>query len=432
MPAYQAVPHKIYPGAIGEIMHFDMTTLAFTELSPLHQEVLTMFETSRTPDAVRTKYGASDAVDFVINELIALGLVAQRQPPQPKKVFALRPNVRAFRIALTEECNLRCVECFVTKTPEKLRRMSPETLERVIHETIPYGAKDQVTYHFFGGEPLLRFDHIKRAVEITEAAVAQGVMVPPFYTITTNATLIDHEIIAFFVKHHFRVGVSIDGPKEMNDKLRIYIDGRGSFDQIKANFMRLHEAGIDPHMLITPHPDHLDSLADTFRRVLEEFPMRTVTVNTPLHFDTVQWTVPGERYALVLLELMRIAKRFGVTVDSGASPPLAAIGGNINREGPCALICDTVMASVGPDGSMSYCSQKWHPRITVPITADTTLQTPIRRATDCLTCEAHGICGGPCPAFQEIAGVELDGNKCDFMRTLVREVPRNLDLFEQQ
>lgn len=426
-----AVPHQFFESKEGYLIHFNEETLALTELDPLHRVLLGEFSEARTRDEVAAAYEGDEDIVEALDELIDLELVVTQLPPPPIAVFNLQPNVRAFRIVLTEKCNLRCAECFVVKHADKLRVMAPETLEKVIRATIPYGAKHRVTYHFFGGEPLLRFDYIKRAVEIAEEAVANSDMVRPLYTMTTNLTLLTDDIISFFKEHDLKVGVSVDGPEEINDKLRIYADGRGTFKQVHANYMRLVEAGVDAHVLITPNPDFLDELPRIFTSVLDAFPMKTVTVNTPLHFDTVQWTVPGERYAKLLVQLIGIARKYGVSVDSAASPPLAALAGNIKREGPCALVCDTVMASVGPDGSMSYCSQKWHPFLTIPFSdVGTTLQTPIHRENECLTCSARNICGGPCPAYQRIASTTLDRNKCAFMRALLKESTANLVLFE--
>lgn len=426
-----AVPHRFFESKEGNLIHFNEETLALTELDPLHRVLLGEFSEARTRDEVATAYEGDEDIDEALDELIDLELVAIQPPPPLIAVFNLQPNVRAFRIVLTEKCNLRCAECFVVKNADKLRVMAPETLEKVIRATIPYGVKHRVTYHFFGGEPLLRFDYIKRAVEIAEEAVANGDMVRPLYTMTTNLTLLTDEIILFFKEHDVKVGVSVDGPEEINDQLRVYANGRGTFKMVHANYMRLVEAGIDVHVLITPNPDFLDELPYIFKSVLDAFPMKTVTVNTPLHFDTVQWTVPGAEYAKMLVQLTGMACDYGVSVDSAASPPLAALAGSMKREGPCALMCDTVMASIGPDGSMSFCSQKWHPFLTTPFgSRETTLQTPIHREDECLTCSARNICGGPCPAYQRIASATLDRNKCNFMRSLLKEVAENLAIFE--
>lgn len=428
------VPHQFFKSKEGTLIHFNEDTLALTELDQQHRILLSDFTEAHTKDEVVATHGGDKDVADVIDELIELELVATQLPPPPIAVFRLQPNIRAFRIVLTEKCNLRCVECFVVKYANRLQTMAPETLEQVIRATIPYGVKDRVTYHFFGGEPLLRFDHIKRAVEILEEAVANGKMVRPLYTITTNLTLLTNEIISFFKEYGVKVGVSVDGPEEINDKLRVYVDGRGTFKKVHANYMRLVEAGIDSHVLITPNPYFMDELPNIFTDVLDMFPMTTITVNTPLHFDTVQWMVSGEKYAKQLIQLLNIAQGYNVSVDSAASPPLAALAGNERREGPCALICDTVMASIGPDGNMSFCSQKWHPFLTTPFggSTDITLQTPIHRENECSTCSARNICGGPCPAYQRISGISLDTNKCAFMRTLLKEVAQNLHLFEKE
>lgn len=430
MKKYQAVPYRLFPGNDGEIIHFEEDSLNLTELSELHRCLLTEFSEKKTRKEVIVIYNNDPEVVAVVDELIELGLVKEKLPIQPLQHFNFRPNVRSFRVVLTEKCNLRCNECFVTKNVDRLRTMSQKTLERVIRSTIPYGIEECITYHFFGGEPLLRFDHIKRAVKILEEAVAQGGMIRPLYTITTNATIITEEIIGFFKEYDFKVGVSMDGPEEINDQLRVYANGHGTFKIIERNYNRLVKAGIDCHVLITPHLDYLDELPSIFLSILDTYPMKTITVNTPLNWGTVQWAVPGKRYASLLIKLLRIGQEFGVSVDSAASPPLAALAGNIRRESPCSLVCDKVMASIGPDGNMSYCSQKWHPFLGIPIIVNAKLQTPIHRSNDCLICEVRGICGGPCPAFQRISGNSLDRNKCDFMRALLKEAMMNLDLFE--
>lgn len=431
MRRLKTVLHRLYDGANGGIIHFNEESLHLTELTTLHTAVLEQFATACTKEEVVQKHASDEEITEVINELVELGLIVEQSPLPYLAVIDLQPKVRAFRIVLTEQCNLRCAECFVTKNQDNLRTMSLETLEHVIRQSVNYGASDRIVYHFFGGEPLIRFDYIERAVELLEDAIANGRMVRPLYTITTNLTLLDDEILSFFKKHDFKVGVSIDGPEELNDRLRTYLGGRGTFQNVARNYRRLVATGIDSHVLITPHPDYLDELPAIFQTILERFPMKTITVNTPLHFHTVQWTVPGERYARLLIQLLRVAREFNVSVDSAASPPLAALAGKIRREGPCALICDRIMTSVGPDGSMSFCSQKWHPYLAVPaVEAGLEMRTPIRRADECTTCEARHICGGPCPAYQRISGGRLDGNKCDFMRTLLKEAAANLDLFE--
>lgn len=436
---YQAVPHVLYPAGEEGYIHFNKGSLALTEVSRLHCEVLAEFHKQRTRNGALNAHGGDMKVVEVIDDLINLGVVSdEKYPDEPKLLqqLNLRPSKQSFRVVLTERCNLRCVGCFVTaQSPgiasKKVQKaMTEETLFRVMQETILYGAHEQITYHFFGGEPLIRFDLIKMAVAICESAVEGGKMVRPLYTITTNATLVSDEIISFFKEHDFKVGVSVDGPRGMHDRFRVLADGRGTFDTVKGNYGRLLNAGIDCHVLITPHHGHIDELPKIFRDVLKDFPTRTVTMNTPLHPETLQWAVSGEEYARAIIEVERIAREHGVEVDSAASPPLAALANGVRRGSPCSIVCDKVMASISTGGTKSFCSQKWDSRLAVSLTG--AIEVPVRRASDCGACEALGICGGPCPAFQRITDKPFDRNKCNFMRALLKEVSANLDLFDEE
>ncbi|MBI4139071.1 radical SAM protein [Candidatus Uhrbacteria bacterium] len=428
---YRARPHRIYAGPGGESIIFNEETLELTEVDGIHLRLLDLFRDPVALETVLEVFGDdASAAREATEELVELDLLTETVLRRYLTLVDLKPKIRAFRVVLTEQCNLRCAECFVTKNQDRLRTMDPETLERVIRQSIPYGAVERLTYHFFGGEPLIRFDYIKRAVEIADEAVADGRMLPPLYTITTNLTLLDDEILSFFKERDVRVGVSVDGPEQLNNTLRMYVNGAGSYADVERNYRRLVDVGIAAHVLITPHPAYLEELPGIFRAVLARFPMQTVTINTPLHHQTLAWTVPGDVYARQLVEVMRIAQEHGISVDSAASPPLAALAHGIRREGPCALTADRIMASVSPDGRMSFCSQKWHEEIVLKQgPGDSKATIPVRRSDECVTCEARHICGGPCPAHQRIANAQIDTNKCDFMRTLLQEVAGNVDLF---
>lgn len=427
---YRAMPYRVYKKN-GALIHFNENSLELTEITPMHRALLMDFSKLQSKEDVMGVNDGNSDVDEAIDELIELGLIGDGTMPQFETQKWLYPKIRAFRIVLTETCNLACIECFVTKHCEKMRVMKKKTLEKIISECILYGKEDQLTFHFFGGEPLICFSNIKLAVEMLEQAVLSGNIIQPVYRITTNLTLLTPEIIAFFAKYNFRVGVSVDGPKEINDILRVYRDGSGTYDDVVRNYKQLIENKVDAHVLITPHPKHLNKFSVYLRQVLSSFSMRTITINTPFHFETLRWSVQGDQYAKLLVDAIGVAKGFGVEVDSAASPILAALSGEMRRESPCSLSCNRIMASVDPEGNTSFCAQRWNSALIVPIEKTSLgLRIPLMRTNDCLVCEARNICGGPCPAFQKISGYSIDENKCLFMHSLLREVINNLDLFE--
>ncbi|MDF1498051.1 MAG: radical SAM protein [Patescibacteria group bacterium] len=429
MKKISAHPFRVYSGSRGKITIFDEETLNYAEVGSSHLVILNAFKIARDPKKVIISMPLSKQKEAwrVLKELDELGFFSRSKSIPYPKVFNLNPDIRAFRIALTEECNLKCPECFVTKNRNNLKTMSHATLETVIKKTISYGTSEKITYHFFGGEPLIRFDHIKRTVDMVNEAVKTRKMIKPFYTMTTNLTFLNDNMIRFFKKNDFKIGVSIDGPENINNKFRIYKNGRGSFKDTKHNYYRLIKAGIDTHVLITPHAGFLDQLPKIFRGTLKTFPSKTITINTPFHYRSLAWNIDGEKYAQILVKLVRIARKNKVTIDSAASPILFSLANNIKRHCPCMFNNGYIMASISTEGHLSFCSQNWNDVLLTNFKGK--MNIPIKRISQCSKCEARHICGGPCPAFQIISGKEIDRQKCRFMQTILKEIAMNAKIF---
>ena len=96
----------------------------------------------------------------------------------------------------------------------------------------------QVIIGFYGGEPLLAFDLIKKIVQYIHSTFPERKVE---YSITTNGTLLNNEIIEFFIREKFQMTLSIDGPKEIHDKNRHFQSGRGSFDVIVQKLTKLEQ-----------------------------------------------------------------------------------------------------------------------------------------------------------------------------------------------
>jgi radical SAM protein with 4Fe4S-binding SPASM domain len=220
--------------------------------------------------------------------------------------------------------------------------------------------------------------------------------------------------------------VSIDGDQKTHDELRPFVDGSGSYSDVSRNYQRMVDAGINCHVLITPNPNHLDDLVNITRYIIDNFSMRTITINTPFKYDTLEWSIPGAQYAKMLFDIMRIAKSKNISVDSAASPAIAAITNETRRMSACSITGDIFMSSVSPSGNLSYCAQKWHECLSIA-------NKPLNKNDEqCKDCESFGICGGICPAFSVLSGLSYDNNKCDFMHAFLPLMAENLDLFEQE
>ncbi|HPE95841.1 MAG TPA: thioether cross-link-forming SCIFF peptide maturase, partial [Bacillota bacterium] len=91
---------------------------------------------------------------------------------------------------------------------------------------------------FFGGEPLLGFEAVKKITEYgNEQAKKHGKVIR--FTMTTNGALLDDTTSKWLNDNMFNVVLSLDGRKEVNDSMRKYADGSGTYDSIVPEFQKL-------------------------------------------------------------------------------------------------------------------------------------------------------------------------------------------------
>lgn len=157
----------------------------------------------------------------------------------------LDKKVDQITLQLTQNCNLRCSYCiysldsnFGQRTHSK-KHMTWSTAKKAIDFYHKHSSDTKTaSINFYGGEPLLEFNLIKKCVEYSKK-VFEGKKIS--FGLTTNATLFSNEIIDFLVKHNFIITISIDGPKEIQDKNRKFENGKGSFDIVYKNIHNLYK-----------------------------------------------------------------------------------------------------------------------------------------------------------------------------------------------
>lgn len=155
---------------------------------------------------------------------------------------------------VSEACNLSCDYCYYSRCkgkPGQIQRIEDHVLEKFIKEYMAQ-TKGVASFAWQGGEPLLAgLDFFKKVVYF------QAKYAPPHTSISnaiqTNGTLIDQEWAQFFKKYNFLVGVSMDGPKEINDARRKKGSGSGSYDSIMRGIQYLKEYQVDFNILTVIH-----------------------------------------------------------------------------------------------------------------------------------------------------------------------------------
>ena len=159
--------------------------------------------------------------------------------------FKKRPTVvKALCLHIAHDCNLACQYCFAEEGEYHGRRalMSYETGKQALDFLIANsGQRRNLEVDFFGGEHLMYFDVVNQLVAYGREQ--EKLHDKHFrFTLTTNGVLLNDDIMEFANKEMDNVVLSIDGRKEVHDRMRPFRKGAGSYDLIVPKFQKLAES----------------------------------------------------------------------------------------------------------------------------------------------------------------------------------------------
>lgn len=147
--------------------------------------------------------------------------------------------VKALCLHIAHDCNLSCKYCFAGEGEYHGDRalMSFDVGRRALDFLIENsGNRVNLEVDFFGGEPLLNFDVVKKLVEYGRSR-EEPCNKKFRFTLTTNGVLLNEEIMEFANKEMANVVLSIDGRKNVHDKMRPFPNGEGSYDLVLPKFL---------------------------------------------------------------------------------------------------------------------------------------------------------------------------------------------------
>lgn len=266
-------------------------------------DVISMFETADKEEIVRkisenhkniTDGDILKCIDDVA-ELKASGQLFSEDIYADKADVLKNKNsdIKALCLHVAHTCNLNCSYCFAAQGKYQGERalMSFEVGKRALDFLIENsGNRKNLEVDFFGGEPLMNFDVVKKLVEYARSIEKKHNKNFRF-TLTTNGVLIDDDVIDFCNREMNNVVLSLDGRKEVHDRLRKDYKGNGSYDLIVPKFQEFVEKRGDKSYYIRGTYTHknTDFTNDIFHMAdlgFKELSMEPVVC------------APGEEYAL--------------------------------------------------------------------------------------------------------------------------------------
>jgi len=195
---------------------------------------------------IEEKHG-KDIVGEAISEINYLIVNNMLYTEETRVVNKIKPAIKAMCLNMTHDCNLRCEYCFASQGSYNGERefLSYETGKKAFDFLVKNsGLRRNLEVDFFGGEPLMNFETIKKLVDYGRSLEEEHNKHFRF-TITTNGVLLDDEKIDYINENMDNVVLSIDGRKSTNDRMRKTINEKGSYDTIVKNFQNFISKRMD-------------------------------------------------------------------------------------------------------------------------------------------------------------------------------------------
>ncbi len=152
--------------------------------------------------------------------------------------------IKAICLHVAHDCNLACKYCFAGEGEYHGARglMSFEVGKKALDFLVQNsGTRKNLEVDFFGGEPSLNFEVVKKLVEYGRS-IEKAAKKNFRFTYTTNGIILNDEIMDFCNKEMSNVVLSLDGRREVNDRMRVFRGGKGSYDNIVPKFQKFAES----------------------------------------------------------------------------------------------------------------------------------------------------------------------------------------------
>lgn len=323
--------------------------------------------------------------------------------------------VKAMCLNVAHDCNLRCEYCFAAKGDFGGERMlmpfeiGKKAVDFLLEKS---GTRHNLEMDFFGGEPLMNFDVVKQVVSYARSKEKEYNKNFRF-TITTNGLLLTDDKIEFINREMSNCVLSLDGRKEVNDRLRIKINGKGCYDQIVPQYQKLvaSRGDKDYYARGTFTKYNLDFTQDVLH--MADLGFDQVSVEPVVSDPMLDYSIKEEDLPRVFQEYETLANELIQRKKEGKGFNFFHFMIDLNQ-GPCAIKrlrgcgCGNEYVAVTPDGEIYPCHQfvgnpewKMGDLNDGSFNMDMKLQfakSNVYSKHDCKNCWAKFYCSGGCNA----------------------------------
>ncbi len=365
-------------------------------------------------------------LDALLTELEQIHAVRPAAEPVPEMpaIIPLTP-VESFPLTtavlnVTNQCNLSCGYCYEysedkivdTTNGAQPKFMTDETARQSIDLLFRESGEVEVVHvSFFGGETLMNYPVLSRAVSYAKAqADAHGKRVE--FNLTTNATLLTTKMIEFLAEEDISVTVSVDGPRDMQDRFRVFQDGSGSYDvmlpRVRELLQRHRSRPIGARVTLT---SQVNDVRGIYQHLTEEIGFQEVGFAPVTTSPGRDHALDGSGFDQMVMQFKGLADEFLLAALAGqhhgfsnVSETLGEIHKGVSKAYPCGAGLGLIGVATGGDVALChrFAGSDEHNLGSVTEGLDREAQQAflernhIAHKTDCHTCWARPLCSGGC------------------------------------
>ncbi len=346
-------------------------------------------------------------IDQLINEKFVNSTTDDINKLSEIRYLISNSPISIMYLILTERCNLTCSYCFLSEALNnngKLTNMDIDTARKAIDlfsSLVKENSVENPEIILYGGEPLINLEVVEFVLYYASEKIQNCK-----FSLNTNGTIIQPKIANLLKKYQVEVGISIDGPENIHDKLRKSRNGSGTFDKAIRGFNILKKHDVNVGISCTISEENVDFLPDIIRWLIEECKIESLGFNLLIkNFrDENEVTDYANRAAKALIECFKIAREAGVYEDRIMRRVNAFVDGEIVLN-DCAGCGQQIV--VTPDHKIGVCqaflnsNQNFVEMVDGKDYNNDELWLYWRERSpfnilECQNCEALGICGGGC------------------------------------
>ena len=358
-----------------------------------------------------------------------------------------KPTIDRLTLNVSNTCNMACRYCYANKGVYYSTGLYMNQVTALNAVNFASKTFSRINYvDFFGGEPTLNLPIIEMICNYINFLYDRGILsILPKFGLTTNCFNVSAHLLRLLSEYNFNITISLDGPKEIHDLLRITKDNRGTYDNIVENIKKITSIGIVPEFECTYTNEHyrrgfsltelMDFFYDTFECHVLHCPIVIANPNSPwfishtnavnLYTDAIKYSV--ENLTRGIPKSISIATRFLHSLESHTPIchycPAGKSSFTINADGkifPCFMLMYDNRFECGNVNDESI--ECFNEQLYDPIIEDADkLQNPI-----CQDCWGQSLCFG-CLGEDLAQGqrminrsvIPFQSTLCDFKRSMM-------------